>query len=75
MQVTINPQKELENIALSFLESDRQNPELGMGMFVETALRYALIHCIQKFGNSFQDNVNIDTAIENVRTEWKNRHY
>jgi predicted Fe-S protein YdhL (DUF1289 family) len=66
MQVTIDPQKELEDKAISLLEYDDANPEVGMGMFIQTAVDYALKSCIAKFGVEFESHVNIDSAINNV---------
>ena len=71
MKVELNAQQELEDVAFGYLYEDVRNPDVGMGIGTQTAVRYALEFLTAKFGIEFQSEVNTERANEAIRQRAK----
>ena len=66
MKVEIDPTKEVVEVALAYLHGDDVNPDVGMGMFPQTAIRYAVNDLTKKYGIDFVKEVDEETAFTEI---------
>ena len=72
MLVEIDPQQELVNYTKELLIQDRMCPDIGMGLFIETAICSAKEFLVGKYGKEFLTHINTTLSINTIK-RWQNR--
>jgi hypothetical protein len=74
MLVTIDPQKELVDCAMSMLFYEADNPDVGMGMNSEMVIQFAETKLVKKFGPEFSKLIDKEAAMKQVREKAQEAH-